>query len=237
MGTSPQADAEERILRSWQDNAAPWIEAVRQGRIASRRLVTDRAIIEATCALNPALVVDIGCGEGWLVRALAERGVSAVGVDAIPALVESARALGAGEFHLGSYEELALGHRSFSADVAVCNFALFGERSVERLFGAVRAQLSPAGAFLVQTLHPLMACGDQPYRDGWRDGSWAGIGGDFKAPAPWYFRTLESWVRLFERHGLRVQELREPVHPESGRPLSVLFVARLAHSAGQGASQ
>jgi hypothetical protein len=42
---------------------------------------------------------------------------------------------------------------------------------------------------------------------------------------PWYFRTLESWFGALEAAGLRVVSLREPVHPETGRPVSLLMVA------------
>jgi hypothetical protein len=30
--------------------------------------------------------------------------------------------------------------------------------------------------------------------------------------------TLESWVRLFDRHGLQLREVREPEHPGTGKP-------------------
>ena len=80
---------------------------------------------------------------------------------------------------------------------------------------------------MIQTLHPLIACGDRPYRDGWREGSWAGFDPAFTDPAPWYFRTLESWTRLLRGHGLRLLEMIEPLHPLSQRPASVIFVATL----------
>jgi hypothetical protein len=74
-------------------------------------------------------------------------------------------------------------------------------------------------------LHPHIACGDAPYADGWRSGSWAGFGSEFTDPAPWYFRTVASWVRLFFDSGLTLIELLEPLHPESNKPASIVFVA------------
>nr|WP_182915717.1 hypothetical protein [Massilia cavernae] len=73
----------------------------------------------------------------------------------------------------------------------------------------------------------MVACGDAPYRDGWREGSWAGFSSDFTDPPPWYFRTLESWIRLYSNHGFRLVEVREPVHPASGKPVSVILIGEL----------
>lgn len=60
--------------------------------------------------------------------------------------------------------------------------------------------------------------------DGWREGSWAGCGDDFGAPAPWYFRTLENWRYLFAVHDLRLVTTLEPLHPMTKAPASIVFV-------------
>lgn len=216
-----------RILDSWHTNAAPWTSTVRQGRIESRRLITDRAVIEAVLARKPATVLDIGCGEGWLARALSRQGVRVTGLDAVPALIEQAKRAGGAEFQVATYEQIASGEVRAQADLVVCNFALFGRNSVEGLLRALPGLLRANGTLVIQTLHPLIACGDQPYRDGWREGTWAGFDPGFTDPAPWYFRTLESWVRLLRWHGLRLLEMIEPLHPLVQRPASVIFVATL----------
>ncbi|OOG60304.1 SAM-dependent methyltransferase [Rhodanobacter sp. C03] len=222
----PFSDA--KIVDAWGRNAAPWTVAVRKQQIESRRLVTDQAIIEATLSRSPRSVLDLGCGEGWLAHALAALGIDVIGIDAIPALIEQARLAGGADFRVMSYEDIGAGKLDASVDAVVCNFALLGKESVAGLFGVVRSLLNPQGTFLVQTLHPVAACGDHPYQDGWRAGSWAGFSADFSDAAPWYFRTLESWVRLFPEHGLRLLELREPLHPQMQRPASVIFMAQAA---------
>lgn len=221
----PLSDA--RILESWSKNAIPWTQAVREGQILSRERVTNQAIIDTVLSRDPASVLDMGCGEGWLCRALTARGVRALGVDAVGELVERARDAG-GEFHHLSYEAIAAGALEATVDVVVCNFSLLGESSVEMLLAAIPARLEPGGVTIIQTLHPPVACGDSTYVTGWRPGSWTGFNEAFSDPAPWYFRTLEDWVALFSRCGLRLLEMREPLDPETGRPASVIFVAEPA---------
>lgn len=214
---------EARIRASWHANARAWTQAVRERRIGTRVRVTDAAIIEAVMAHRPRTVIDLGCGEGWLVRALAERGVDALGVDAEPTLIEAARAAGGGRFETLDYAAIAAGHLDQRAQVVVANFALLGQDGMDRLLCAALGLTEPSGAFIVQTVHPWIACGDEPYADAWREERWADFGTGFDASSPWYFRTLEGWFALFAAAGLRVRHLREPVDPATGRPASVIF--------------
>jgi 2-polyprenyl-3-methyl-5-hydroxy-6-metoxy-1,4-benzoquinol methylase len=219
---------DDKIVESWSRNTAPWVAAVRGREIASRALVTDAAIIAAVRSCAPRTGVDhLGGGDGWLVRALPE--VEMVGVDAIAGLVEAARAAGGstGDFRVMSYEEIAAGKLALASDVAICNFSLIGEASTAGLLRAAPTYLRPGGTLIVQTVHPLAACGDAPYVDGWREGSWAGFSSDFADAPPWYFRTLASWVALFLDSGLRLTGLREPTHPETGKPVSLILMGQL----------
>ena len=219
--------SDEKVVDSWHTNATPWTSAVREQRIESRRLVTDRAIVDAVMSRKPESVLDLGCGEGWLVRALSAQGVQRViGVDVVPSLVEQARAAGGGEFHVASYEAIARDELHVTVDVAVANFALIGKEAVDALIRWTPSLLRSGGTLIVQTLHPVIACGDLPYKDGWRVGSWSGFSDDFTDPAPWYFRTLETWVGLIASSGLMLTEMREPIHPTTNKPASVLFLAR-----------
>lgn len=224
----PLSDA--KIIDSWKKNVSSWTTAVREGQIESRTLVTNQAIVEATLGRSPRSVLDLGCGEGWLARALAAKGIHVIGIDVVPGFIEQAQQAGGGDFRVVSYEDLIAGKLMVKVDAVVCNFALLGQESIAGVCKTIPTLLNPGGAFLVQTLHPLVACGESPYQDGWREGSWAGFNPDFTDPAPWYFRTLESWIQLLVESGFRVREVREPLHPKTQKPASVLFIAAVGEA-------
>jgi 2-polyprenyl-3-methyl-5-hydroxy-6-metoxy-1,4-benzoquinol methylase len=212
------------LIQSWHHNAQSWISAVRTGAIDSRLKVTDQAILLAVMGRQPEHVLDLGCGEGWLLRALAERGIKAVGVDGDPTLVEAARAAGSSPVHLASYEALVEAQVNVGRDYdLICaNFALL-HQDVIPLLAAMNVLLVPRGTLLIQTLHPwTAAAGD--YQDGWREETFSGFEGQWH-PMPWYFRTLSSWFNALDMAGFRLVGLQEPQHPQSAVPQSLLLVA------------
>jgi SAM-dependent methyltransferase len=119
----------------------------------------------------------------------------------------------------------------FGFDVAAANFALLDDDPAP-LLAALRRSLAPGGALAIQTLHPLSS-GAPPYRDGWRTEEFRGFGGAHAVaavwrPMPWYFRTLGSWLALLRESGYALLELREPLHPETALPLSLLLITEPA---------
>ncbi|WP_068829408.1 class I SAM-dependent methyltransferase [Pseudomonas sp. BMS12] len=214
-------ESERRLLHSWQTNARGWIDVVREQRIDSRRLVTDAAMLDAALALHPQRALDIGCGEGWLCRALSAHGVQMVGVDAQPLLIDAARLAGGGQFHVCRHADLCAAHLG-RFDLLLCNFALL-EEQLQPLLHGWHDLLQPGGRLLIQTLHPRSACGEQDYRDGWRLEHFTSMGAGFAEPMPWYFRTLESWLALVAAAGWQLVARSEPPHPRSGIPASLLL--------------
>jgi 2-polyprenyl-3-methyl-5-hydroxy-6-metoxy-1,4-benzoquinol methylase len=224
---SRDADLDRQIIDSWHKNASAWSVAIQTQQIASRQLVTNRSILDAVVSCNAHTVIDIGCGEGWLTRELTARGMDVLGVDVVPAFIERSKTIGIGKFAVATYSEIAMGQLGEKFDLAVANFSLFGNESVTSLFQSFRSILNPHGTVIVQTLHPIVACGDLPYLDGWRASSWSGFSDNFTDPAPWYFRTLATWVKLFTTNDLTIVEIREPIHPQTGKPAAAILIGRL----------
>lgn len=220
--------SDKNIIESWLLNAKPWVTAVRSNEIESRSLITNKAIIDTIIGKAPKTVLDIGCGEGWLARELNKSGITTLGIDVVPELVEAATKEGSGIFRLLSYEELAQGSIKEKFDVIVCNFSLLGHKSVIKIFRMIPYMLNKHGYFIIQTIHPIAGCGDFKYEDGWRKGSWLGFSDAFSNPPPWYFRTLETWKALFEYNGFELSEIVEPLHPKTKNSASVIFVGSLS---------
>lgn len=216
--------SEQKIITSWFKNVKPWVTAVRKGEIESRLLVTNQAIVDAVLESTPEVVLDVGCGEGWLVRELSKAGVKCMGVDITPELIKYAEKEGGGLFKAISFEDLSADILKEKFDVVVCNFSLLGNESVVHLFQQVPSLLKKDGVFIVQTIHPVAGCGKSKYKDGWRKGSWAGFSNNFSDPAPWYFRTLDTWKLLFIEHGLTLSKVVEPLNPKTQEVASIIFI-------------
>ena len=217
------------ILESWEANARQWIDLLDAGELESRELVTNQAVMDAIARLHPSLVLDAGCGEGWLCRALHKKGIDAVGVDGTTELIHQARLRGEGHYELLTFEELLEQSPWPMAyfDVVVFNFCLYEKALTQNLLQAATRWVFPHGKLVIQTLHPFAALGTgRPYEDGWQVESWAGLPRAFSHPYKWYYRTMGSWLTLLLSAGWQILALEEPLHPRTGRPASLLITAQ-----------
>ena len=222
------------ILGSWKANAANWIRTIEDGELESRTLVTNGAIVATILQYAPKKVLDIGCGEGWLTRALQAEGIAAHGIDAVVALLDRAREKGGNHYTLCSYEDLVNGNGYLltGVDAVVINFALLDKDSTESLMHHLGKALGKGAVVFIQTLHPFALLAEGGYQSGWKEGSWKGLNQTYTQPYQWYFRTLADWVSLFARAGLLLKELKEPLHPQTGVPASLIFVLAVSGEPG-----
>jgi SAM-dependent methyltransferase len=215
------------LAESWEKNAANWTRAVREGLIPSRKAGTDIAIVNAIVARQPSRILDVGCGEGWLIRRVRQLTTcTAVGIDGSALLIEDAkRADGNSQYETMSYAELANDSSSLGDDfdVVVFNYSLFDEDAAE-LLASVRPLLASEGVAIIQTLHPWPQPEGDAYADGWRTENFAAFENQDLTAMPWYFRTLESWHRVVREAGLALIDLKEPAAEAGGHPLSLLMV-------------
>jgi 2-polyprenyl-3-methyl-5-hydroxy-6-metoxy-1,4-benzoquinol methylase len=225
-------NSSQKIIESWKANAEQWIATIDHAEIESRKLATNEAIIKTVTSLPVKKVLDVGCGEGWLTRIFRSKGMNAYGVDAIETLIDHAiQKDGPFYFHY-DYQQIAKGDNDLPKpfDAAAINFALIDKEDTEQLIASLPGYLKQNGYLVIQTLHPLTVAINDDYISGWKEGSWNGMKRDFVLPYQWYFRTLEDWSSLFSAFGFVLKSLYEPLHPETKKPLSVIFVLRLNQS-------
>lgn len=221
-----QPTQDQQLSESWNTNAAAWTQSVREGLIRSRRLVTDQAVTDAVLRRRPVRVLDAGCGEGWLARNLASQGIAVTGFDGSEALIVEAQQAGGGQFFTLSYEAFCAQPQALGDpfDVVVFNFALLSETLVP-ILRAATSVLAPRACIIIQTLHPVEVSQGERYENGWREERFAGMGEGYKAAMPWFFRTIGSWLDELRAAGLICMAIEEPLHPETGRPASLLLTA------------
>lgn len=218
---------EDNILKSWEANASEWIQLLEKRGIASRK-ITNKAIVECIHNSNPDRILDLGCGEGWLTRALSVKTNSVTGIDAIESLLEQARTKGEQDFYKMTYEEIIEGKKIPGSpyDAIVLNFCLYQDKQVEELLKSVTEFLKNNGQLFIQSIHPYFLIQNQlEYKSQWIENSWKGLSGNFVHPHSWFARTFEDWINLFHKAGLSVKYITEPLN-EVKNPVSVIFNLR-----------
>jgi SAM-dependent methyltransferase len=218
-GREPQGDATARLARLWEDEAGAWaLWARTPGHDAYWRFHRD-----AFLRLLPPpgrLTLDVGCGEGRLMRDLALRGHRVVGVDAAPTMVRLARAAGP-RLAVTLADAAALPIAAGAADLVVAFMSLQDIDSLDAAVLEARRVLDDRGRLCVAIVHPLSSAGvlarastgsAAPVRPGYLD-EWPyrdevernGLRMTFHSR----HRPLEAYSRAFEEAGLLVEAIRE----------------------------
>ena len=80
-----------RVRRAWDRAADRWEEFVETGLDYARLEVHGPALLKACGRVRGLRVLDVGCGQGYFSRLLAERGASVVGIDVSPRMIAHAK--------------------------------------------------------------------------------------------------------------------------------------------------
>jgi SAM-dependent methyltransferase len=236
----------------WDRNAEFWIRIIRHRLDPFRSQLTDAEILRAIGPCGDAVILDAGCGEGYMSRALAKKAAAVVGLDRSTRLVRAAVEERGGDgrspsFAVGDLAALPFADSTF--DVVLCNHSLNDVRSLRRPFSEFARVLKRGGRLVVLMLHPCFYGGrdDQgnrvevpveQYFSVRRMEQKFSVAG-FLSPVPTvvWVQPLESYFASLAHAGFCVSLLREP-HPSTAqlasdpwwaatftRPLFLLLVA------------
>jgi SAM-dependent methyltransferase len=208
----------------YSPNAQFWIRIIRERLDRYRTELTDAAVLDAIGDVDGHTVLDLGCGEGYMARNLADRGADVVGVDINPELVAAAHAHEQDEprgidYVRGSAYDIPIGWRF---DLVVMNHLANDLDDLGQALSEVARVLYPGGRVVMLALHPCHyyarsgLAEDDPqwvelyYQLRVREQAFNVAGIESPAPVTAYYRPLEDYFAALAGNGLVVTGFSEP---------------------------
>ncbi len=216
----------------WNAGADAYHELQDSGKDYYRFLVFGPALREACGDVQNLRVLDLGCGQGYFSRQMADAGAEVVGVDlsegqlAYAQAEEKKRPLGI-EYRLLDAADCAAHCPAASFDRIVSCFALQDMANLPGVLTAVHSLLKRGGRLIASVPHPST---DTPVRR-WHteaDGSRSALMTDryfetgtsmcqwnfprlkYHWETPYWRRTLADWSETIDVAGLQVHRIHEP---------------------------
>lgn len=204
---------------SWDDHADWWVSGFGAGRdpVWAEQILP----LAADLLAGRGRVVDLGCGEGQLLRRLAP---ASVGLDASPLLLRAAAAAGPGSLLVtGDVTALPFADASFGGAAIV--LVLEHVEDVGATIGEVSRVLVPGGRLVVFLNHPLF----QAPGAGWVEDHVLGeaywrVGGylvesvseeevEAGVRLPFHHRPLSTYLNCLADAGFVLERMLEPAPP------------------------
>jgi ubiquinone/menaquinone biosynthesis C-methylase UbiE len=250
----PREQSLDDTRQVWDRLAADWEIQVGDDGDSNRRLNSDPVLWQMAGDVKGLIVLDAGCGTGYLAKRLHEKGAKVVGVDVSPKMVEIAikkhRNI---DFRVGACSDLKDFGTGFF-DLVVSNYVLMDVPDMDETVQAFHRVLKPGGVAVLIFSHPCFPqgkadedgeTGDLLYR--WDHNyfeesrqvgpPWA----HFKSEFVWHHRPLAAYWKSFQSAGFEIADLQEPrLTPEryhlalnerqldngTSRPYSIAFKLR-----------
>jgi SAM-dependent methyltransferase len=158
-------------------------------------------------------VLDAGCGEGYLARALAARGAHVTGIDLSQRLIELARAGdpdGTIDYQVADLAQ-PLPAVAGRFDAAGSYLVLNDVRDYRGFAATVAASLRPGGRLVLALNNPYSAVTDRHVTNYFDSGAVSRYRGLWEAgiQACYHHRTLENYLDAFHAGGLRLTKLAD----------------------------
>jgi SAM-dependent methyltransferase len=141
--------------RYWEENAEEWVRLVRAGHDWARDLVNNPSFLALLPDVRGRDGLDIGCGEGYNTRLVADRGARMFAIDVAQGMVRAAVGTGGARYARASGLALPFGDGRF--DFAVAFMSLMDMPDRRRALAEAQRVIRPGGFFQLSILHPCFA--------------------------------------------------------------------------------
>ena len=209
---------------TWDDHAQWWIDGFTGGVDAE---YTEQIIPMAVAQIGGSgRILDVGCGEGQVARALAASGSTVVGIDPTLRNIEVARERRGGpEYRVGTADSLPFPECSFDSVVACLVFEHID--ALDDSIAEVSRVLRPGGVFAFFLNHPLLQTPGSGWIDDhiidppeqyWRIGAYLVETESIEEVEPgvmvrFVHRPLSRYLNALAEHGLFLETMIEPAPP------------------------
>ena len=202
---------DREVAKYWDENAAEWTREVRAGYDLYREHVNNPAFLAMLPDLSGKRVLDVGCGEGYNTRILADLCGEIIGIDVSEKMVTAAREAEVAkpqgiEYHTTPGNDLGM-FADGSFDAVVSTMAMMDMADYAGCIRECARVLRPGGLLQFSASHPIMTRywkwveNEQGERVGVIAGNYFGLQptkpGD--EVQEWYFASVSAEVRAKAR--------------------------------------
>ena len=235
-GCIVSADAWPRVRLSrvvtWDEMAASYLMMVGDVRRGFNHLAADVAL-DMLGSCDRLVVLDVGAGEGFVARRLADRRAQVVAVEPTRDLLDAAitieRDAPRGINYYADRVEDLRSVASESVDAAIAVLVLHHVVDLDIALTELRRVLRPRGRLVLVIPHPWSdhpgaawqpaeqgsrrVVGNYPIERYWSTDEEASV-----RSVGWHHRTVASWLNAISQAGFNIVEVREPTGNEPRRP-------------------
>jgi SAM-dependent methyltransferase len=215
------------IAREWDANASARCSQIESGKDISHDKILIPAILRQAGSLNGRLVLDVGCGCGFLTALLARRAKGAYGIDISREMIQQAKqrfcTFRRVRFAVASVENYAR-HAGSRFHLCVANMSIITMPRIDPALRAVSALLVDGGRLIFSISHP---CFWNSYRGDERVDEFNyfashPVTAPFRitldqkplpVPTTYFHRPLSVYITAINRAGFQLEDLEEPGPP------------------------
>ena len=204
-----------------------WIDLIRNDLDAGRKYVSNPSLYIKFDTLDANLMIlDAGCGEGYLTRELTRRGHRVIGADESLYLIKAAKeaSVGPEEYILADANHLPIADGL--VDVVLSNFLMVELEYPHQFVAEASRALKLHGRLIIQTIHPSLFISKTGQAEGKVVEDYhvsqahalpivnfdPNAAGRHNTPQPvvWYHHSLETYVTMLVNNSFYIRDIKEP---------------------------